>query len=1015
MVMRILFKNTLTKMKKTFGRYLSLLLIILVGVGFFAGVRASAPDIRATVSDYNREYRLLDLKVVSTMGLTDDDVAAISAIDGVASVTPGYSLDALAGEDVVRVHALLQNVNNVSLSEGRMPETDDECVADAEHYRVGDVIELSDAEGDLNNTAFTVVGTVASPLYIAEDYGSTTEGAGELYSFLFVNGSNFKSDVYTEIYVKAASAKDAVDFTAAYDNLIAGMEDELDDLKETRETARYREIYGDAAQTIDDSEQTLNDESASAEEALNKAKAQLDDGSAALSSAKATLAEQEAQLEASVAQQNAAFADSRKQLDAAWSQVDAALAGNGLSRDTLDGQIAQLSSDIGGLQEQLSQYDAESPEYAAISAQIAQYTDAYQNLLTLQGTVQSLSAQEEQWTAGMDAFRKQIAAAREELAAGKDTLSEKEAELSSGYGTYQDNLSSYQAKIAEAQDKIADAKDELSTIAKPQWTILDRADVIAGYSDLKSGTDTITAVAGILPLFFILIVVLMTSNTMVRMIAEERNEIGALTSLGFKDTEILRGYLIYVLSATVFGVGIGYFLGCTVVPYIIANCFPYLLPPLILEFDAGVFSLILLVAVILMTGVTVLFCKEELKQKPAVLLRPVPPKKGQKILLEKVGFLWNHLSFIWKVTMRNIFRFKRRVFMTIIGIAGCTALLLAGFGVKDCVNGVAEVQYGDIFRYDQMIVLKDDVREIDADLAERLTRSGAEDPALLSQSSVTCESEEKSLQSYLIVPSDEDTFLPYYHLTDRNNGDILSLRDQGVIVSAKIAEIYDVGPGDTLKIKNGAGDTFNLSVAAVAENYIGNYIYMDRAYYQDVFHEEPAFNVIVSAAATDFSAEQLLDDDAIVNVTTTDSVLRQARQSADSLNGVVLLIVAVASLLSVIVLYNLTSINISERKREIATLKVLGFYDAETNEYIYREAFLLTLLSIVIGLLLGVGLHSFLMSAIERDAVIYFDTIKGLSYLWAFLITLVSSVLMQVITYFKLRKINMIESLKSVE
>lgn len=1013
--MPLLIKNTLMKIRKTSGRYLSLFLIILVGVGFFAGVRVSAPDLRATLSNYNQEFQLMDLKVVSTMGLTDDDVAAIADLPGVASAIPSYSLDALAGENVVRVHGLLSDVNTVNLTGGRLPESDVECVADAEHYQIGDVIKLSGVDSDLKHVAYTVVGTVSSPLYIADDYGSTTEGAGELYAFLFVNAHNFTLDTYTEIYVKAAPAKEAVDFTTTYHALIANLTGKTEGIEEVRETARYQEIYDEAAQTIDDSEQTLNEEAASAGKTLADAKAQLDDGSAALHSAKATLAEQEAQLNATEKEQNAAFTSSREQLDAAWNQVDAALANNGLSRDTVDGQVAQLSLALNALQEQLTQYEADSAEYAALNGEIAEKTAVYHNLLTLQNTLQTLSAQEDQWTAGRTAFQDQIAAVREEIAAGKATLRQKEAELNSGYGKYHDGLSSYQTEIAEGKDKIAEAKEELATLAKPQWTILEREDVIAGYSDLKNGADTITAVAAVLPLFFILIVVLMTSNTMVRMIGEERNEIGALTSLGFRDAEILRGYLIYVLSATVLGVVGGYFLGCTVIPYIIANCFPYLLPPLVLEFDAVFFFLILLVAVALMSGVTVLFCKEELKQKPAVLLRPAPPQKGQKVLLENFGLLWNHLSFTWKVTLRNIFRYKRRVFMTIIGIAGCTALLLAGFGVKDCLNGVAEVQYGDIFRYDQMIVLKDDATEIDPALANLLAQGGAEDPALLKQAAVTCVSEAKSLQCYLIVPEKETAFLQYYHLTAESSGENLRFSDQGVIVTAKIAEIYGVAPGDTLSIQNGDGSTYDLPVAAVAENYIGNYIYLNPELYQDLFGETATYNMIVAAVAENFSASKLLDDEAIVNVTASDFILQQALQSSESLNGVVLLIVVVASLLAVIVLYNLTSINISERKREIATLKVLGFYDGETNAYIYREAFLLALLSIVIGLFLGVGLHRFLMSAIEQDAMLYFDMVKVWSYLWAFLITLVASVLMQVITYFKLKKINMIESLKSVE
>jgi putative ABC transport system permease protein len=959
----------------------------------------------------------MDLKVVSTMGLTDGDVSAIAALDRVESAIPGYSLDLLAGQEVVRVHALSDDVNGVNLVEGRLPASGDECVADGEHYEIGDTIELTDVDSDLRHTDFTVVGTVSAPLYISYDYGSTTEGGGELYSFLFVNEDNFTLDAYTEIYVKATTLENDTDFTAAYDGLIAAIENRLDDLKVTREDARYQEIYDEAAETVKDGEDTLNAKIADAEKEFSAAKEELDDGFSSLQAGEATLADQEAQLNATIEEQNAAFASSRQQLDTAWSQIDDALTANGLTRDTLGAQIGQIETAIAGLNEQLNQYDVDSPEYAAVSGEIEQYTIAYQNLLALQNTVETLSAQEEQLEAGSAAFDEEIAAAQAEIAAGKDTLAQSESQLNAGYDAYNDHLASYQSEIVAAKEEIADAKAELSTLEMPQWTILTREDLVAGYSDLKGGTDTITAVAGFLPLFFILIVVLMTSNTMVRMIEEERSEIGALTSLGFSDGEILRGYLFYVLSATVFGVVIGYFLGCAVIPYIIANCFPFMLPPLVLQFDIFIFLLILMVAVVLMTLVTVIFCKGELKQKPAALMRPVPPQKGQQILLERIGFIWNHLSFTWKVTMRNIFRFKRRVFMTMIGIAGCTALLLTGFGVKDCVNGVAEVQYGDIFRYDEIIVLNDDMVKIDADLVDLLAQSGVADPVLLKQTVLTCESEEKSLESYLIVPSDENLFSKYYHLTAPDEASLLNLGDEGAIVTTKIAAIYDVGAGSSLTIQDGDGDTYQIPVIAVTENYIGNYIYMSGTLYQDIFQEEPAYNIIVSGVDGEgaFSVKQLLAEDYIVNVTDTDTILQQAQESSASLNGVVWLIVAIATLLAIIVLYNLTSINISERKWEIATLKVLGFYDAETNEYIYREAFILTLLSIIVGFFLGFGLHYFLMSAIERDAVIYFDQIKTLSYLWAFLITIVTSILMQVITYFKLKNIDMIESLKSVE
>ena len=1016
--MNLLLRNTLRKIKKSSGRYISLLIIVMVGVGFFAGIRESTPDIRTTLSEYNQRYQLTDFKVVSTMGLTADDVNAVAALDGVKEALGSYSLDVLDGAKAIRVHALTDNVNSVELVHGRMPESDTECVADAIAYDIGDTVSVSgDNAGDLKNTTFTVVGTVISPLYLASNYGSSSVGNGKLSSFIFVNADNFDLDTYTEIYVIAAKSATAADFSDAYVTLTAKINRELKAIAADREAARYHEIYDEANAKIDDGEKTLNEETASAKTKLNDAKEQLDEGKAKLNSAKATLTEQEAALEESAAKQTADFDAAQKQLDSARAQLDGALTGAGLSEGTLAGKIAELNSAVAGLQQQQSQLDPAGDAYAALSAQISALNSNLQGLLQLKNGLDALNAQQSQLDQGIAAFHAKIAAARDQLDAGKAEIASNEATLAKGYTTYNENLAIFQTKTADAKQKLADARAGLADIKDPNWTVQDREDLVAGYGDLKSGTDTIVSVAAVFPLFFILIVALMTSNTMARMIEEERGEIGALTSLGFHDDQIMTGYLFYVISATVLGALLGYFAGCTFIPKIIFACFPTKLSHLVITYDPLSFLVILAIAVALMTVVTVIFCKEEMKQRPALLLRPVPPKKGQKILLEKVGFVWNHLSFTWKVTLRNIFRYKRRVFMTVIGIAGCTALLLTGFGLKDCLTGVAQKQYQDIFCYDQLIVLKNAVSGSDEELDQLLAAANAKDPLLLKQTAFTCESAKKSLECYVVVPEDSAVFPGYFNLTGTDTGKNLKLGKNRVIVTERIAEIYNLSPGDTFTVADSDGNDYKLTVGSVAENYIGNYVYMDKELYETVFGASPKYNMIVTDVNgnAEVSAQTLLGNDRVVNVNLARDILSHANVGYKSLNGVVVLIVFIATILAVVVLYNLTSINISERKREIATLKVLGFSDAETNEYIYRETFLLTLLSTVIGLFLGIGLHHFLMSVIQRDGFAYFHQIKALSYLWAFLITMVTSGLMQAITYFKLKGIDMIESLKSVE
>lgn len=785
----VIYKNTFRKIRKSLGRYLSLFFIVMVGVGFFSGIRGSAPDIIQGVSDYTQKQNLMDFKIVSTTGLTDEDAAAIQKLFGIKAAEPSYSMDVLLSDgNAVTVNAMEDSINEVELKDGRMPDNGEECLADSRKYKVGDTVTIdSDVSGRLKHTGYTVVGTVRSPLYLAVDYGSTGIGDGNLYSYLYVEKEEFTMDMYTQIYV-----------TASYDK------------------------------------------------------------------------------------------------------------------------------------------------------EISAYSDAY------------------------------------------DT------------------------RIAELKDEIKDIRPEQGTA---EWNIYDR-DAVIGYTSIGDATEMIIKVADIMPVFFILIVLLMTSNTMARMIMEERSELGILASLGFGDRTILTSYLGYVLSATLFGAVVGFFLGNAVIPEIIYGTFQkFIMPPLVLQFDLIQLAVILLVTGVIMSLVTFFFCHMELKQKPSALMRPVPPKNGQKIMLERIVILWKKLSFTWKVTMRNMFRYKQRVFMTIVGVAGCTALLVTGFGLKDSMNGVAQKQYGEIFQYDAMLVLGAEVSSLDQNVTELLEQEEVTDLLLVKQSSLDAVEGSRSVSAHMIVPDDTALFSKYYNLTSRISGKKITLDSKSVVITEKLADVFGVGKGDSITVENADNDTYTLTVSDVAENYVSNYIYLGKDVYASVFGEDASYNMIVAGCGQDQSAtaKNLLESGKIVNITFTDDILQTVLDGNQSLDNVVVLIVVVAGLLVVIVLYNLTSINISERTREIATLKVLGFTDREANQYIYREAFLLTLLSIGIGFGLGMELHRLVIHIIEGDATVYFKTIQPLSFLWSFLIIFAVSVLMQILTFFKMKTIDMIESLKSVE
>ncbi|MDR0372121.1 MAG: FtsX-like permease family protein [Nitrososphaerota archaeon] len=948
----LLYKNTLLKIRKSLGRYISLLIIVMVGVGFYAGLQMTSPNIVNVADSYYKDYKLMDFKIVSSMGLTDDDVYALKQLEGVIDVVPSYSLDVQSGGRAIRIHAFEDNVNTVRLTDGRVPLLDTECVADSRHYSIGDKIEISgDVDDKIKNTVFTVVGLVESVLYLHEDYGSTNIGNGNLSSFIFINKDNFILSVYTEIYV-VIETYNAVAYSDEYKTNVAKLNDKLVKIKPDRENARFDEIYNEARVIIEENEAKLSNEITKAEKEFSDAKRELDNGLQKLNNGKT----------------------------AGMKEFEEAKA-------VLDENAQKLQDAKNKLAE----------------------NEALLDPIVIENAKKEIADNERAINKGFEDYYANFALFSVEIA-------ENEKKINDGYLECSKNLQKFDAEIVDAVNEINDAKTELSNIKHSQWYIYNR-NAAAGYDELGNSIQVVAVVATIFPLFFILISMLMTSNSMTRMITEERNELGTLTSLGYKDSKITLTYLLYVLSASGLGAVIGFFVGCRVFPPLIYANFTFILPPLVLGYNLITFGLILITTFTLMIFVTIITCNRELKQKPASLMRPLPPKHGQQIFLEKITVIWKRLSFTWKITIRNMFRYKKRAFMTIVGIAGCASLLLLAFGIHDGMNGMAQKQYGDILRYDNMIILKDETLTISGELKTLLDDQQIIDPLLIRQSAYKCENDKKSLDAFLIVPENNELFEQYFKLKSTVDKKDVVLNEGNVIITQRIAVVYNLQRGDTLTIKDTDNNVYNLFIADIVENYASNYIYINAPTYEEIFGTPIIFNAIVSNHNTDKTnlAENLIDSGFAVNVIFTNDTIEKVLDNTESLNGVIILIVIVASILAGVVLYNLTAINISERIREIATLKVLGFRDSETNAYIYREAIILTIISIGIGMVLGVTLFHMVVDIIEVNVLSLYKNIEWSSYAMAGIITMIFSIFMQIITYFKLKKIDMIESLKSVE
>ena len=803
----MLLKNSLKKIKKSFGRYLSLVLIILLGVGFYTGIIVSVPNIKDVQTEYYNDKNAMDIKILSTLGFNDDDILAISEVNDIDVAVGTYSIDTLVNDEVVRVHALEETINEVLLISGKLPTKNNECVADAAFYKVGDKIKIRDDSNNLSVLEYDVVGTIYSPLYTGNEYGSSDIGNGKLKSFIYVDKDNFNYEYYTEVFVSIDIDKDDdIPYADDYNDKVDDVIDNLEDVKIERLGIRTLEI------------------------------------------------------------------------------------------------------------------------------------------------------------------------------------------VNSSYGMI--------------------TKESLSG---HDWFIMDRDEAIASYSILGSQYTQVTTIANIIPIFFIIIVALMTSNTMARMVTEERGEMGTFLSLGFSNKKVISTYLMYVLSATLTGAILGYFIGTITLPQLVYNCFPIYFPEIKYSFDLGLLILSVFVSCILMVSVTIYSCVKELKNKPAYLLRPVAPKSGKKILLERCNFIWSRLSFSMKITMRNISRYKNRVLITLIGTSGCTFLIMLGFALRDSISMVGTKQYNDIFKYDNLIILNKEVLEMTDELSLEFSNL-ISDELLLSQSSYKAISDKDNLDVYIVVPDDEELFSEYFILKEENSEKRLSIND-GIIVTPKIAERFDVGIGETLIIESSDKTKYRFKINGITENYVSNYIYMTKEKYKEIFREDVTYNVVVSKNVedSDMIARKLLDSGKILSINFSKDLLKTANEMVDGLNEVVVLLVVISCMLAFTVLYNLTSINISERTREIATLKVLGFRDLESNEYIYRETFITVIIGIILGLIITPPLHGIVMDFLEVDTLVFLKTIKIESYLYAAILTFIFAIIMQWVTFIKMKKINMIESLKSVE
>lgn len=601
-------------------------------------------------------------------------------------------------------------------------------------------------------------------------------------------------------------------------------------------------------------------------------------------------------------------------------------------------------------------------------------------------------------------------------------------EYEDGLAEYQDGVEEYeQSKIdveeelQEGRDKIADAEKELKDLETPEWYVFDRNDN-PGYSTYEEDAEKVDAIAAVFPFFFVLVAALVCSTTMTRMVEEQRTQMGTLKALGYNNRSIVSKYLIYAISASIVGSIIGLCIGFKLFPWVIINAYKimYSMPDPMMPFRWDYAGWCTLVG-ILCTGLSAYFvCRKELKTVPAQLMRPKAPKVGKKIMLERVGFVWNKLSFLHKVTARNIFRYKARSLMTTIGIAGCCALILTGFGLNYAISSIVDRQFEDIFKYDVTIAISENTENLE-ELQDYINSNQyINSSETLMAKTVDAEKNGETISSVAMsVLQNPEVVDDYITLRTMDDHTPLELTDDGVIISQKMSNVLKAKAGDSFSVVNSDGSKTGLTVTGITENYALNYIYMTPTLYREVYGEEPSYNMIYAnipdgVETSDLSTE-LLDDSDILGIAYSSDTMGRFVDTIGSLKSIVIVLIVSAGLLAFIVMYNLVNINVNERKRELATIKVLGFYDREVSSYIYRENNMAVLFGIILGLILGIFLEKFVVSVAEVDAVMFISDMAWWCYAVSALITAIFALIVTIVVHFSLKKIDMVESLKAVE
>lgn len=1102
-------KNRITticfrEISQSFKRFISLFVMSLLGVGVFVGIKMASPDLLKTLDSFYDANNTYDIKIISTLGLTDNDIFELTKLNSKVKVYGTYSKDVIIennnNEKVIKVHGVTKEINNLIVTSGRLPNNNNEVVVEdylleIEQLKIGDSININDDDKTFKEDKLVIVGTVRSPLYINSagtmGRGNTTLGTGTIDYYVYVNENNFDLDYYTELYISVNGSKEKVTNSKEYNKVIDKCLDDINKIKNEREESRYQEVYNEARKEIDKDEKKYLKEFDSAKEKLDDANVQLLSAKKILGDTKIKLDNANDELEINKSK----LEDAKKQIDNAKNEINEELKKYNISIEdinnvvnkileieiskeeikdlvptdttqydeiilaldkvfsidikgnlvdiingsiTTDKIIDQIPNDIENYDEivsairKLEDSDFEKKVKEFITSEenidkiidkvptdienydeIIKFLDFYKNnssdLLKLIESIQMINLAENEYEEGYLIYTKYYNEYQEGLTKYTD-----------GLKTYNNNFNFYSTQIEEYyrsrkifEYEIMDAREKLKEIPEAQWFVYDRLDDF-GYAGFIENCNSVANLAKLFPSIFFIVAVLISLISMSRMVEEDRMQIGTLKSLGFSNIDIRKKYLLYSGSATIFGGLVGAFLGFFLLPRYVYEMYKIMhdIPYFKYDFNPNNTIIGIVIAVLCICGTTLLTIRKVVREKPSDLMRPKAPEMGKRILLERIRFIWDRIKFSNKITIRNLFRYKKRVLMTIGGILGCTGIMLVGFGICDSIVGIPDKQFKEIFHFNEMVYLTDNTtNEVLNDIfSNEIVKNRAD----THMSSIMID----IYSTNLFVPNEESELQNILELRDLKTGKKLKLVDNQVIISDKLAEFTNKKVGDKITLKISDVEQYEFIISAICENYVGHYIFMNKETYEnniDKYQTNVVYLNLFDLNKEKELSKEILKHKNVMTVISRDATTKNINDSLSTLNSVVLILIFLSGSLSFVVLYNLSNINISERKREIATLKVLGFTDKEVDNYITKETLILTMVGILFGLVFGSILTFIIVDTVEVENVRFMHNITLSSYIITSFLIMLFTIIVNKIIHYSLKKIDMIESLKSVE